>query len=260
MACAIARGLDGRIRLHPSGRHASPADLVADNPTSKVPCLVTDDGLSLDHSPVICEFLDSLEDAPALFPELSAPRWRALKFQAMGDGILDAAVPCRGEMAGRGRLRAMRRSLVTKPRCSARSARWKPIRRTDMSMSASIAAVGARADPDFRYGGDPWRPGHPKLTAWFEGVREASGDRADHAQGMIDSSAILGADAASVIAALDLRPHPEGGHFRETWRDVPQVGGRGAGTAILFLLRDGEVSHWHRVDAAELWIGRRAPR
>lgn len=63
-----------------------------------------------------------------------------------------------------------------------------------------------------------------------------------------------GADAASVIAALDLRPHPEGGHYRETWRDVPVGGGRGVGTAILFLLRDGEVSHWHRVDAAELWI------
>lgn len=61
-------------------------------------------------------------------------------------------------------------------------------------------------------------------------------------------------DAASVIAALDLRPHPEGGHYRETWRDTPADCGRGAGTAILFLLGNGEVSHWHRVDAAELWI------
>lgn len=61
-------------------------------------------------------------------------------------------------------------------------------------------------------------------------------------------------DGASVIAALDLRPHPEGGHYRETWRDIAADGGRGAGTSILFLLRNGEVSHWHRVDAAELWI------
>lgn len=60
--------------------------------------------------------------------------------------------------------------------------------------------------------------------------------------------------AASVIRALGLQPHPEGGHFRETWRDVPVDGGRGAGTAILFLLAAGEVSHWHAVDAAELWI------
>jgi predicted cupin superfamily sugar epimerase len=63
-----------------------------------------------------------------------------------------------------------------------------------------------------------------------------------------------GADAASVIAALDLRPHPEGGHYRETWRDTPAGGVRGAATSILFLLRAGEASHWHRVDAAELWV------
>jgi uncharacterized protein len=60
--------------------------------------------------------------------------------------------------------------------------------------------------------------------------------------------------AEAVIAALDLKPHPEGGHFRETWRDVPADGGRGAGTAILFLLAEGQRSHWHRVDAAELWL------
>jgi len=60
--------------------------------------------------------------------------------------------------------------------------------------------------------------------------------------------------AAAVVTALGLLPHPEGGHFRETWRDRPADGGRGAGTAILFLLAEGQVSHWHRVDAAELWI------
>lgn len=59
--------------------------------------------------------------------------------------------------------------------------------------------------------------------------------------------------ADDVIATLDLAPHPEGGHYRETWRDAPDDGGRGAGTAIYFLLRAGERSHWHRVDADELW-------
>ncbi len=62
----------------------------------------------------------------------------------------------------------------------------------------------------------------------------------------------LAADA--VIRALDLQPHPEGGHYRETWRDQPGDGQRGAGTAIHFLLGFDEVSEWHRVDAAELWI------
>jgi predicted cupin superfamily sugar epimerase len=60
--------------------------------------------------------------------------------------------------------------------------------------------------------------------------------------------------AEAIIAALSLAPHPEGGHYRETWRDTPPDGTRGAGTAILFLLRAGERSHWHRVDATELWL------
>lgn len=60
--------------------------------------------------------------------------------------------------------------------------------------------------------------------------------------------------AEEVIRRLGLRPHPEGGHYRETWRDAPDGGGRGVGTAILFLLRAAEHSHWHRVDADELWV------
>lgn len=60
-------------------------------------------------------------------------------------------------------------------------------------------------------------------------------------------------EAAELIARLDLKPHPEGGHYRETFRHVPPDGGRGAMTAIYFLLQAGEVSAWHRVDAAEVW-------
>ena len=71
--------------------------------------------------------------------------------------------------------------------------------------------------------------------------------------------------ARDVIRLLELKPHPEGGHFRETFRDAPlssppplagegRVGaGRAASTAIYFLLARGERSHWHRVDAAEVW-------
>ena len=60
-------------------------------------------------------------------------------------------------------------------------------------------------------------------------------------------------DAEAVIRLLALEPHPEGGHFRETFRDAATDGGRGASTAIYFLLKRGEVSRWHRVDAAEAW-------
>jgi len=71
--------------------------------------------------------------------------------------------------------------------------------------------------------------------------------------------------AADIIRLLDLKPHPEGGHFRETFRDAPppcppppagegrEGARRAASTAIYFLLAAGERSHWHRVDAAEAW-------
>jgi len=61
-------------------------------------------------------------------------------------------------------------------------------------------------------------------------------------------------DADAVTRLLGLVPHPEGGHFRETFRGEPGTDGRGAQSAIYFLLRAGEVSAWHRVtDAAEIW-------
>ena len=61
--------------------------------------------------------------------------------------------------------------------------------------------------------------------------------------------------AAGLIELLHLQPHPEGGHYRETYRDRPAGGGRGAMTAIHYLLQAGEVSHWHRVHSAdEIWI------
>jgi predicted cupin superfamily sugar epimerase len=60
--------------------------------------------------------------------------------------------------------------------------------------------------------------------------------------------------ATEVIAQLDLKPHPEGGHFRETFRDPRlDANGRSVSTAIYFLLARGERSHWHRIDAVEVW-------
>lgn len=59
--------------------------------------------------------------------------------------------------------------------------------------------------------------------------------------------------ADQIIAHLALAPHPEGGWYRQTWAAEAAPGARPAGTAILFLLKAGEASHWHRVDAAEIW-------
>jgi predicted cupin superfamily sugar epimerase len=59
--------------------------------------------------------------------------------------------------------------------------------------------------------------------------------------------------ARQIIDALGLAPHPEGGWYRETWRAEAADGERAAGTAIYYLLEGGDFSHWHRVDAAEIW-------
>lgn len=63
----------------------------------------------------------------------------------------------------------------------------------------------------------------------------------------------MGDEAQAIIDRLGLAPHPEGGFYRQTW-EGPEVGGRASGTAILFLLARGQRSHWHRVDADEIWL------
>jgi predicted cupin superfamily sugar epimerase len=68
-------------------------------------------------------------------------------------------------------------------------------------------------------------------------------------------SGVSGLTASDIISRLGLQPHPEGGHYRETFRDARTIeDGRAASTAIYFLLARGERSHWHRVDAVEIWL------
>jgi glutathione S-transferase len=95
-ACAIARGIDGKIERWKVGT-TDPA-LLDFNPLSKVPTLVTDDGTMLYDSPVICEYIDSIGTAPKLFPPAGPARWKALCQEALGDGILDATQPRRREI------------------------------------------------------------------------------------------------------------------------------------------------------------------
>jgi hypothetical protein len=66
-------------------------------------------------------------------------------------------------------------------------------------------------------------------------------------------SSSIESEAERLIAALELLPHPEGGHYRETFRDASGTNGRAHSTAIYYLLRDGEISRPHRIDAAEVW-------
>ena len=175
MACAIIRGLDTRVEKHSTNPHESPVDLVADNPLSKVPCLITDDGLPMFGSQLICEYLDSLGDELPLFPAHGAPRWRALRLQSLGDGILDAAVPCRGEQgkpqeAARDAQIARFKSVIARAVDTLEAE--PPHKHVDIGSITVACALGYL---DFRFASDPWRTSHPKLAAWYKAFVQNKG-------------------------------------------------------------------------------------
>ena len=167
MACAIAREIDHQIELLPTNANASPPELLAANPLSKVPCLVTADGLALFDSPVICEFLDTIENALPMFPGHGGQRWRALKLQAMADGVMDAAVLRRGEQLRpqeTARDANMARQKAAVDRTLAEWEHEPPHQLVDIG---SISVGCALGYVDLRFPMEPWRETHPHLAAWF---------------------------------------------------------------------------------------------
>lgn len=167
LLCATIRGLDGRIERIRTDAHASPASLLAANPLSKVPCLVTEDGEALFDSPVICEYLDSVGEAPPLFPEHGA-RWQALRLQALADGMMDAAVLARMESV---RPQEPTRSAVIERQLGAVTRALAVLERHPPAEAhldiGSIALVCALGYLDFRFATLDWRAGHPRLAHWF---------------------------------------------------------------------------------------------
>ena len=98
---AIEAGLDKKIEIVPTVVGPTKADPAygKENPLYKVPALVTDGGEVLYDSPVICAYLDSLHDGAKLIPQSGGARWQALRLEALGDGILDAGLLVRYELA-----------------------------------------------------------------------------------------------------------------------------------------------------------------
>jgi len=169
MACAIARGIEERITLVPTSTD-NPA-LAEHNPLGKVPCLITDDGAALFDSRVICEFLDTISDVYPMFPEHGA-RVRALRFQALGDGIADALVLRRAEGA-RPADPARTQSIAHQTQKVARSLAFLeqevPALHVDIGAIAVACALGYL---DLRFAHEPWRAAHPKLAAWYAEIAQ----------------------------------------------------------------------------------------
>ncbi|HTX06269.1 MAG TPA: glutathione S-transferase [Steroidobacteraceae bacterium] len=153
--------------------------LRSSNPLGKIPTLITDDGDALYDSPVICEYLDALAGGHRLFPAAGPARWRALRRQALADGILDAAVLLRYEQTLRpkelrwqewvdGQWLKMRTGLDA-------------LEREHLEGAFDIGAVSiacALGYLDFRYASEGWRASRPRLTAWAGGISQRPSLRA----------------------------------------------------------------------------------
>lgn len=173
MACAIQRGLEHRLELATTNAHASPADLLAANPLSKVPCLVTDEGQAIYDSPVICEYLDGIGDAAPLFPAAGPERVAAMVRQALADGMMDAAVARRmsdslPQDEGRAAFGARQKAAVDRGLAVLEQDPPK-----DLADIGAIATACALGYLDFRFAHEPWREAHPRLAAWWAEVSAA---------------------------------------------------------------------------------------
>ena len=186
-ACAIKRGIDDKIERLKIGT-TDPA-LLQYNALSKVPTLITDDGACLFDSPVICEYLDSIGSAPKLFPPAGPARWKALTQEALADGILDATQPRRRELTlpqdeGRKGYIALQQGKVTRAVAEFEKQAGSL---GNLDTIGEITIGCALGYLDFRYANEPWRPGHPKLTAWYDKVVKLRTARRHHA-GRLTSS------------------------------------------------------------------------
>jgi glutathione S-transferase len=183
---AIELGLDAGIERVPTNPRDPKSDHARDNPLGKVPALTTDDGEKLYDSPVICEYLDGLAEGPGLFPPAGAARWRALRRQALADGILDAAVLKMLEMKRRpealrwnGWIRLQGGKIAKALDQLEREAGARDDPLTPGPPTIGEIAVGcALGYLDFRFPDEDWRAARPRLAAWYEAFADRPAMRA----------------------------------------------------------------------------------
>jgi glutathione S-transferase len=169
MITAIETGQESIIEKIPTNPWDPETDLPDDNPLGKVPALIVDEGLTLFDSPVICEYLCSRVGA-GLVPKEGLNRWRVLRLQALGDGILDAAIlrlleGRRSKELQSGDWVERQKRVVGRGIDSLEEAvsSWD-----DELTLGQITAGAALGYLDFRFPGDEWRKGRPALTDWYE--------------------------------------------------------------------------------------------
>jgi glutathione S-transferase len=169
MIVAHERGLVDRITcVRTVAATSKPhAELMKDNPLSKIPTLLLDDGAAIYDSPVICEYLDALDGTPKLFPSEPKARLAALRRQALGDGFLDLLVLLRDE-----RMRAHPSEVHMASAAVRRAAILKNLEADAPALASAPFGIGhiaigcALSYLDFRYADEDWRKDHPAIAGW----------------------------------------------------------------------------------------------
>ena len=155
----LVRTVAAATRPHP--------ELMRDNPLSKIPTLVLDDGRPVYDSPVICEYLDQLHGGTKLFPAETEARFNALRRQALGDGLLDLLILLRDE-----RMRQHPSEVHLASYAARRNATLAAMNAEADQLYATPFTIGhvgvgcALGYLDFRYASEDWRQDHPQLARW----------------------------------------------------------------------------------------------
>ena len=167
-------GLQDRIEVVPTSTEDPASGLSARNPLNKIPVLETEFGPLYD-SPVICEYLDTLHDGPKLVPAAGADRWRALRWEALADGLMDAALLIRYEIT----LRPVEKQhepwverQKTKIRKSLDQMEADAAELDGPLTIGTIGAASALGYLDLRFADWGWRETHPRLAAWHAAFAE----------------------------------------------------------------------------------------
>lgn len=165
---AIELGIGDRIETIETAPRDNSTGFFAVAPLARIPALQTDDGVVLYDSPVICEYLNALASGN-LVPAQGARRWDALRRQALGDGILDTALPLRGELLRAAELQSadlIARHRATVDRALDAAENDPASANSDAFDIGAIAIACALGWLDFRFPDWGWRKTRPKLAAW----------------------------------------------------------------------------------------------
>lgn len=172
MVCATVLGLADEIERLDSAAHPVMRDdrIAAFNPLAKVPALRTESGICLYDSRVICEYLNARAQGD-LFPQKGEARWRSLARQALGDGLIDAALLARYEFSARPPEKQWQdwaEAQLKKVAAALADIESQVSDFSDRPEDIGLIAIGcALGYLDFRFAGLNWRASHPLTAAWF---------------------------------------------------------------------------------------------